>query len=372
MTAVNQAYTYAAGDTVLRTVADRLVAAAGAPDRVARIAGDEFAVLMRHIETATDAAHAAGVLLEAVRGPVEIAGTSIDVTACAGIVMSDGQGAEDLLRDATAAMRQAAAAGTDRWEFLDGNVGESTRAVLKVRSALRAALDAGEIQPWLMPIADLVDGRVQGFEALVRWARPDGTVVGPDQFMHVAERTGLVLDVDRVILSQVLDLMGELPDEQHVAVNVSAATLSSGTLDEWVRAELLRTGVDPGRLHLEVTETSLFHVTQSIQETMRTLADLGVSWWVDDFGTGFSSISHLRDLPVTGLKLDQSFTSGITADDSHATRLAQGLVGLADGLGLQTIAEGIETVVQAEILAHQGWQMGQGWLFGRPARHLRG
>ena len=371
MTAVNQAYTYAAGDTVLKAVADRLVEAAGASDRVARIAGDEFVVLMRDIVTPTDAANAARRILDAVHGSVDVDHTNIDITVCVGIALSRDQGAQDLLRDATAAMRQASAKGSHRWEFLDGDVGEETRGVLKVQGELREALECSAIVPWFMPLADFSDGSIVGYEALVRWSRDDGTVVGPDQFIDVAERTGLILELDRRILSTVLDCMVGWPAELHFAVNVSAATLQSGTLDEWVRSELTRTGVRPDRLHLEVTETSLFHVTASVQETMQSLADLGISWWVDDFGTGFSSISHLRDLPVAGLKLDQTFTAGITSHDSHATRLALGLAGLANGLGLRTVAEGVETAEQAQILAAQGWQWGQGWHFGKPAPDLR-
>jgi diguanylate cyclase (GGDEF)-like protein/PAS domain S-box-containing protein len=367
MTAVNQAYTYAAGDEVLRAVADRLIHATGAADRVARIAGDEFVILMRDIVTPTDAANAAERILAALRGPVEVGDTTIDVTACVGIAIPSGRDAEALLRDAAAAMRQAARKGSDRWEFLDGNVAADTRQVLAVQASLRDAIEDGRIQPWLMPVASLADGTVCAYEALVRWVHADGSVTTPDAFLDVAERSGLILKIDRTILVQVLDALGTLPHDVPVAVNVSAASLSSGTFCEDVIRELERTGQDPSRLHLEVTETALFDVTAAIQETMRRLADVGVAWWVDDFGTGFSSISHLRDLPISGLKLDQSFTAGITSDDSHASRLSQGLAGLAEGLGLQTIAEGVETVLQARVLAEHGWQMGQGWLYGRPA-----
>jgi diguanylate cyclase (GGDEF)-like protein len=366
MTAVNQAYTYAAGDEVLRAVADRLVHATGAADRVARIAGDEFVILMRDIVTPTDAANAAERILAAVRGPVEVDGTTIDVTACVGIATPSGRDAEALLRDAAAAMRQAARKGSDTWEFLDGNVAADTRQVLAVQASLRDALQDGRIQPWLMPVASLADGSVRAYEALVRWVHADGSVTTPDAFLDVAERSGLILKIDHAILVQVLDALQTLPPDVPVAVNVSAATLSSGTFCEEVMRQLERTGQDPSRLHLEVTETALFAVTEAVQETMRALADIGVAWWVDDFGTGFSSISHLRDLPISGLKLDQTFTKGITSDDSHASRLSQGLAGLAEGLGLQTIAEGVETILQARILAEHGWQMGQGWFYGRP------
>lgn len=370
MTAVNHAYTHAAGDIVLRAVADRLVLASGATDRVARIAGDEFVVLLRDIATPTDAASAAERLLTAVRGPVTIGDAEIDITSSVGIALAGDSGggtsdAEELLRDATAAMRQAASKGPDRWEFLDGNVGADTRRALAVQTALREALASHQIVPWFMPVSSLDDGEVEGYEALVRWVREDGSVLSPGDFLDVAERTGLILAIDRTILSQTFDVMAGLPAGLQFGVNVSAATLASGTLEQWLPSELQRTGVDPHRINLEVTETALLHVTDSVQQTMSVLSDLGIAWWVDDFGTGFSSISHLRDLPLRGLKLDRSFTAGVSLHDSHATRLAQGLAGLAHGLGLSTIAEGVETPEQAKVLESQGWEMGQGWLFGQ-------
>lgn len=365
MTAINQAYTYVAGDSVLTEVARRLVAAAGAADRVARIAGDEFVVMLHDVVTATDAANAAERILAAVHGRMPVADTEVDVTACVGVAIAGGVDPQDLLRDATAAMRQASAKGTDRWEFLDGNVGRETRHALAVQGSLRDALADGRVVPWFMPIVPFAHRRTVGYEALVRWIEDDGTVMPPDAFLDVAERTGLILEVDRTMLRQALDAIESLPTGATVAVNVSAATLSSGRLDEWVRAELAHTGVHPSRLHLEVTETALFHVTGSVRDSMQSLADLGVTWWMDDFGTGFSSISHIRDLPVVGLKLDRAFTAGVSYGDNHATRLALGLAGLAEGLGLRTVAEGVETSEQAAVLASQGWETGQGWLYGK-------
>ncbi len=280
--------------------------------------------------------------------------------------MAERATAEELLRDSTTAMRQANARGRDRWGFLDEATGRHAREDLAVQFALHAALDTGAIQPWLMPIADIRTGAVVGYEALVRWVQADGEVVTPDKFLDIAERTGEILGVDRTMLTGVVDAMAQLPAEIHVAVNVSAASLTSGAFEDWVRSELLRTGIKPARLHLEVTETALLRHSESISETMEALASLGISWWVDDFGTGFSSISHLRDLPISGLKLDQSFTMGVMHQGSRAAQLSHGLAGLASAMGIRTIAEGVETVEQAKVLAEQGWELGQGWLFGKP------
>ena len=257
--------------------------------------------------------------------------------------------------------------GPGRWEILDGNIAAESRRILDLKAGLRLALANDGIRPWFMPVADLATGEVRGYESLVRWVQPDGTVVPPDDFLPIAERSDLILQIDRVMLSRTLDVLASVEPHLHAAVNVSAATLRSGLLEQAVRAELARTGVAPRRLHLEVTETDLLHITPEIEATMRAIAEMGVLWWIDDFGTGFSSISHLRDMRVHGLKLDRSFTEGIGSGDDRAVRLAQGLIGLAEGLGLMTIAEGVETAEQAAVLLAQGWQWGQGWLYGKAA-----
>lgn len=365
---VNQAFTYSAGDRVLRAVAQRLVRAAGASDRVARIAGGEFVVLMSDLVTETDAAEAAGRLVAAARGPVDVGATQVEVSTSAGIAMCEpGADAEALLRDATAAMRLAAHSGPDRWAFLDSDVAARSRRDLEIQSRLRDAVAGGQIRAWMMPIVSLADASLAGHEALVRWVQPDGQVLTPDRFLEVAERSHLILEIDRIVLRLGLVALDRLPATQHVAVNVSAATLQAGDIDQLILGELRRSGVDPRRLHLEVTETTLFQATSDVVVAMARLAQAGVSWWVDDFGTGYSSLAHLLNLPIAGVKLDRTFTAGLTEPTSRARDLANGLVSLARGLGLATIAEGVETPQQARILAEQGWDLGQGWLYGRPA-----
>ena len=364
MTAANQAYTYAAGDAILRSVAAQLVEATGQEDRVARIAGDEFAVVLRDVITATDAVNAAERILAAIRGSVSVGEARVDVTACLGVAFWDGQSADALMRDATAAMRQAAAKGTNRWEFLDGDAGAHARETLVIQTSLAEDLPRGRVRPWLMPIARLDDGKVVGYEALARWERSDGVVWDAASFIGIAEHTGLIMRIDHAMLRGTLDLIPRLAADRHVAVNVSAATLASDDFAAFVMAELARVGVDPARLHLEVTETSLLLVSDRIRVAMEELAAQGITWWVDDFGTGFSSISHLRDLPISGVKLDMSFTRALSQANTHATKLARGLAGLAAGLDLATIAEGVETIDQVRVLSGQGWQLGQGGLFG--------
>jgi EAL domain-containing protein (putative c-di-GMP-specific phosphodiesterase class I) len=181
------------------------------------------------------------------------------------------------------------------------------------------------------------------------------------------DEAGLWADLDHAVLTLALQAGAALPEGAAIGVNLSAVSLSRLDLAEWLLSELDSVGIDPGRLHLELTETSVLHVDARVTAAMVEVADAGVRWWVDDFGTGYSSISHLRDLPITGMKLDRSFTAGITDSRTRNARLALGLAGLAAGLGLDTIAEGVETPQQAQMLAEQGWQMGQGLLFGAAA-----
>ena len=366
LSGINQALTHLAGDRVLQEVARRLVAAAGAHDRVARIAGDEFIVLLPEIQSPADAAAAADRLLGAVAGPVSLGPNQIEVTASIGIAIAEGQSAGELVRDATIAARQARQRSTNSWELLDDVAARAAQQTLQLQAEIRDGLQKGEFHAWFQPVVRLSDRSVRGYEALVRWVKPDGTVLLPGEFLHAALGTPLILELDRTIIDQSLDLLTRLPEDQHVAINVDASCLGTAGLKLRVRDEVTRLGIDPRRVELEVTETLIITAMAEVLENMRDLEGFGIRWWIDDFGTGYSSISHLKDLPVHGMKLDRSFTSEVTRSDGRALGLAQGLAGLARGLGLDTTAEGIETTEQANIVRAAGWELGQGWLFGRP------
>lgn len=232
---------------------------------------------------------------------------------------------------------------------------------------LAGCLGAGKLDVHGMPVVSLWDGRALGIEVLARWRMVGGRVLFPAEFLPRVDEAGLWADLDHAVLGRALQAGAMLPEGAAIGVNLSAVSLSRLDLAEWLLSELDSVGIDPGRLHLELTETSVLHVDARVTAAMVEVADAGVRWWVDDFGTGYSSISHLRDLPITGMKLDRSFTAGITDSRTRNARLALGLAGLAAGLGLDTIAEGVETPQQAQMLAEQGWQMGQGLLFGAAA-----
>ena len=187
----------------------------------------------------------------------------------------------------------------------------------------------------------------------------------PDKFLTVAARAGMLPDIDNLMMRKAVATLGTLPQHCHVAVNVSAETMAQPAFASSV-IELLRASqLDPARLHLEVVESSFLQASSPLVEAMRTLAAAGCRWWADDFGTGFSSIEHLRDLPIHGIKLDVSFTRGLITPDDRSASFARSLAALADSLGLDTVAEGIEVPEQAEILRACGWRLGQGWLYGK-------
>lgn len=367
LTTVNEGLSYGAGDLVITTVATRLAEAVGGADRVGRGAGDEFVVILPDLPSATLAASRAEELRLAVQGGVLVAGQELRPTVSIGITLGNRTSApEQLLHDASLALREAKAQGRDRYAFADSHIAEEAHRRLVLERAIREGLAQGQFVPWFQPIVSMTSGRVDGYEALVRWRQGDRWVQ-PGDFLPVAEASSLICDVDVAVMQRSIEAMAAMPSERFVAVNVSTVTLARTPYAALVAEALAVNSVAPGRLHLEVTETALLSADDPVAVAIADLAAAGARWYVDDFGTGYSSISHLRDLPVSGLKLDRSFTAGIGDGDDTCLRLADALAGLARGLALDSVAEGIETEAEAAVLKAQGWMHGQGWLYGRPA-----
>lgn len=364
---VNDAYGHAVGDMVITATATRLARALGRPDRLGRGAGDEFIAVMPGIAGAAEAVTLAEQLRSAVRGDLEVGGQSLSLSASVGIAVSEpGSTAADLLREATTALHRAKELGRDRWSFADPERAGDAARRLALESGVRAGLDAGEFVPWFQPIVRLSDDSLAGFEALARW-RHEGRTLEPAEFLDVLLHAQWITRLDHAIVEPSVAALANQRSDVFVSINVTGLTLARAGYATHVRQCLERHGVDPHRLHIEVTETMLLNLDEPVLAQMIELADLGVRWYVDDFGTGYSAISHLRDMPVSGLKLDRSFTEGIGRGDSTARHLANGLVGLANGLGLDSVAEGVETRAEADYLRTLGWRHAQGWLYGKPA-----
>ena len=365
---VNDSLGHAAGDEVLATVAERISTALRPADRVGRFGGDEFVVVVPDVRGAPDVERVAERISAAIATELIVQGHRIVPTASMGIAVSTPASTPaSLLRDTDSALFRAKDSGRARWHFFDEAMHAQAVVRLTLEDELRRAIAEHEFVLHYQPIVRLRDSAVVGHEALVRWQHPERGLLYPGDFLEVAEESGLVVGIGRQILDGVCALLASdrtLPGP--INVNFSGVELSARDWQAQFVETVLRHGVDPRRLVVEVTETAVLSLVDTTHRDLAALRELGVGIHVDDFGTGFSSISLLRDLPVTGLKLDATFVRDLTDGDSPANALAAGVAGLAQGLLLVGVAEGIETAEQATTLLGQGWTHGQGYLFGRP------
>ncbi len=362
---INDSLGHTAGDEVISIVAERIQSVLEPGDRLGRFGGDEFVVVIPEVSVPNDVERVAERIDAAVREEVVIREHRTVPTVSIGIAISDRESTPDeLLRDTDAALFRAKSAGRGRWHFFDQRMHNDAVDRLTLEGEIRRALELRQFVVHYQPIVRLRDRRTTGFEALVRWQHPQRGLIAPGEFLPVAEDSGLIVALGAQILETVCQTLQNL--SVPISFNVSAVQLA---VPDWAQALLAtveRYGVKPDQLVIEVTETAVLSQLDRAGDELLRLRALGMGVHIDDFGTGFSSISLLRDLPVTGLKLDRSFVANLTLEDSQANALAVGVASLAQGLHLRGIAEGVETDEQWAMLLSQGWQYGQGYLFGRP------
>lgn len=367
--AVNDLQGHPAGDAVLRAVSARLLGAVREGDQVGRLGGDEFLVVAEPVTDAEDALNLAGRLRDCIAEPIVTDAATVSISACIGIALVDATSdltADEVLRDADLAVYKAKSEGRAHVALCD----EALRAELDARAdaetAMRIAIDGDELEVHYQPIVDPASGAVLAVEALVRWNRPGVGLVGPDSFIPHAERSDLIVEIDRWVIDQVAaqlceweahPILGSIP----IAVNVSARHLGHSDFTEGVLERLYRRGARADRLIVEVTESALLHDLDRVAVRLQALRDRGVRVSIDDFGTGYTSLAHLRTLPVDILKIDRSFTA-----DVGATSLVKLIIDTGHLLGARITAEGIETAEQAASLTMLGSDELQGYLYGHP------
>jgi diguanylate cyclase (GGDEF)-like protein len=365
---INDTLGHAHGDVVLQAVAERLCGAVRGSDTVARLGGDEFAVLLPGVESAAAAEDLATRALTALEGGVEADGISVDVEASIGIAIAgEGTDVESLLRNADIAMYSAKDRSLGVCVYGD-ELDDHSPERLGLLGDLRRAIDAGELVLHWQPKVSLADGAVHGVEALLRWHHPERGVIPPGVFIPAAERTPVIRPLTRYVLDAAVAQCARwraAGRELDVAVNVSARNLLDDRFVDDVLEVLARWDVPASSLELEVTESAIMADPARAQLILGRLAAVGVTLSIDDFGAGYTSLSHLKDLPVHQLKIDRSFVTSMTTDRSDAL-IVRSVVELARNLGLTTVAEGVEDRATLERLGDLGCDVAQGYLVSRP------
>jgi diguanylate cyclase (GGDEF)-like protein/PAS domain S-box-containing protein len=368
---INDSLGHAIGDELLRHVAERLNGVVRAVDTVSRHGGDEFIIVLRQIAGADDAVLVAEKIIAALATPVHVQGHELRATPSIGISIypDDGSQALQLMKNADTAMYHAKARGRNTFQFFAPRMNEEATHFFHLEQQLRHALDANELLLHFQPQVDIQLRVTCGMEALVRWLHPDQGMMSPADFIPIAEETGLILPLGEWVLAEALRQNRCWQEAGYpllpVAVNLSPRQFRQKGLVDSVRRLLAETGQPARLLELEITESSLMQDVDEALEKLRELSAMGVQLVIDDFGTGYSSLNHLKRFPVHKLKIDQSFVRdlGIDWDDGAIVSV---IVGLAQALNLEVVAEGVETAVQLDMLRNYGCDVFQGYYFSRP------
>ncbi len=369
---VNDSLGHAAGDELLKQIAARFEANLRPGDLVARLGGDEFTILLNDLASEQAAFLLAERLQEDLKRPFDIQGREIFTSASIGISFGTASStADELIRDADIAMYRAKSKGKSRFQLFDKEMHESAIKRLQLETELRQALKRKEFCLFYQPIVDINTRALSGFEALVRWNHPQKGFVPPDEFIPVLEENNLILTLGKWVFQegcrQLMEWRRQIDGSDHLqmSINLSVKEFSQLNLIEQISETLAQTGVDPGSIKIEITESHVMENTGSAVSMMERLRGLGLELSLDDFGTGYSSLSYLHQLPVKFLKIDRSFIGRIT-ENAEKREIVHTIVRLAQNLKMQVVAEGVETEEQLEELRRQGCEFGQGYLFSRP------
>ncbi len=370
---VNDAHGHAAGDELLVHISRVLQRSVRQDDLVGRLSGDEFIVITR-LANAEAAMELAQRMIGTLRQPVRVAGIELSHSASVGVCLVEaGAVPSEVIENADMAMYHAKGLGRGRCALFQPTMRDEARERLELEEALRLAVGEGQFVCFLQPIMELQGQRLVGFEALARWRHPRKGLLHPQAFISAAEECGLIGEIDLSVMAQACEALGRWQqrpgwDGLRLSVNVSARTLGAADLVERIEPILTASAIDPSRLYLEITETSLVEDIQSTSCTIAGLQRLNLQLAIDDFGTGYSSLLYLKRFPVGLLKIDRSFVTdlGSLPHNGDDEAIARAIISLAGGLGVKVVAEGVETAQQERRLQEFGCDFGQGFLYGPP------
>ncbi len=370
---INDSLGHNIGDQLLIAIARRVENCLRPMDTVARLGGDEFAILLDGLEDAAAAVHIAERIQESLMQPYNLSGHEVYTSTSIGITLSttNYEHPENLLRDADTAMYRAKENGKARYELFDTVMHARAVALLKLENDLRRAIERQEFEVYYQPIIRLETNEISGFEALIRWNHPERGFVSPTEFIPLAEETGLIMEIGQWVLREACGQMQRwqwlAPTARPLtmAVNLSGKQFKQPDIIEQIKKTLRETNCDPRSLKLEITESAVMENAEAATQMLTQLRDLGVQLSIDDFGTGYSSLSYLHRFPVTTLKIDRSFIGRMGTGDENS-EIVRTIMTLAGNLGMDVVAEGVETEDQLTQLTALKCEYGQGYLFSKP------
>ncbi|MBR0825464.1 EAL domain-containing protein [Bradyrhizobium manausense] len=364
---VNDTLGHHAGDALLKAVSERLRKLVRPGDTIARMGGDEFIVLQTPIDDRNDASALAERIIRQMNLPFDIDGQQTIAGASIGLAIAPGDGAtpEQALRNADLALYQAKSEGRGTYRFFEPAMDEQVQNRRALELDLRKALAAGEFELHYQPLVQTETGEISGVEALIRWRHPQRGLIPPNSFIPLAEEIGLIVPIGEWVIRQACMTASRWPDRLHIAVNISAAQFHHPGLAEVIVGALAASGLDARRLEIEITESVLLHDKNGTLAMLHRLRALGIRIAMDDFGTGYSSLTYLQCFPFDKIKIDRSFIRDI-ATDASSLNIVRAIAALANGMGMGTTAEGVETREQLDRIAAEGCTEVQGFLFSRP------
>ena len=367
---VNDTLGHPAGDSLLRSVAARLLGCGSETTFVARLGGDEFAVVEYVTDPAVEAASLAEAIKSALCEPFDLGDHQVTVGTSIGIAIAPGDGADSdmILKSADIALYSAKSGGRGAFRFFEPELNELIRARRDLERDMRKALARGEFELHYQPFVDLRSGKTRGFEALLRWHHPEQGLIPPAEFIPLAEETGLILPLGEWVLRTACAEAAKWHSDLKIAVNLSPAQFRSRELVSTITGALAASGIAADRLELEVTETVIMHDSAAVFAALGQLRELGVRIALDDFGTGYSSLSFLQKFPFDKVKIDRSFVSELSSTMEEPRRIARAVVQFATSLGKTSTAEGVESAEQLDILRQEGCTEAQGYHLSRPMR----